>query len=137
MSNFSSDAAKARHKTRDKEIQAFLDLQEGRREEARDALRIRWYRWQDQHGSEAITTSNNGDHSECFGVRGDGATILFDDQGYFLIRETGPGEDPTEPGRTVPSVYRLFSADEELVADAHIEPIEIAGLHDAIQDNYS
>lgn len=109
------------------DIQKAIDRHE--RLAAQAQLSERWTIWVRQNLAE---NEEPGPDSK-FAVRGDGELVLFDDQGYFLIKGTGPGEDPTEKGHMVENVYRLASADETVVADAYIEPVDVWAMYEVVQ----
>lgn len=112
---------------------AYARYMEAKAEAKRKNLRDRWTDWQLANAGDVATEDELKSESKSFAVRGDGELVLFDDQGYFLIKGYGLGEDPTEKGHMVPNVYRLVSADETVVADAYIEPVDVWGIYEVVQ----
>jgi len=69
---------------------------------------------------------------DSFAVRGDGALVIFDREGYFLIVLAGPGIPPG----TSESVENLLMLEDGQGnrEPFHCQPIWIAGYYEIMQD---
>ena len=88
-------------------------------------LRQRWDEYQER-------SADAQEMEDSFAVRGDGALVIFDREGYFLIVWAGPGIPPG----TSESVENLLMLEDRQGnrEPFHCQPIWIAGYYEIMQD---
>lgn len=67
---------------------------------------------------------------DTFAVRGDGALVCFDEEGYFLLVWTGPG---MVGGEAVPNLIQAVDPKTNEKARIYCEPAWIVGYYDTVR----
>jgi len=82
---------------------------------------------------EAVDRGDYPFDGKDYAIRGDGALVIFDKYGWFLIVKTGPGPNPGEKDVMVPNVLKLEGphGDQE---EFYCEPIWLSGYYDELRN---
>lgn len=86
------------------------------------SLEERWMDWWDREEAEHATSVAG----KSFAIRGDGAIVCFDDDGYFLLIRNGPIQDLRS------KILVENPANGERI-DVYVEPIWLCGYYETME----
>lgn len=95
------------------------------------SLVVRYTNWAIREEDNCFDPDTTVGRGETFAIRGDGAMVCFDDEGYFLLVWTGPGEIA---GQKVENLIQVKSPYTDKMYPVYCEPTWIAGYYDTIRE---